>query len=303
MSIIIEASTWDPEQPAPAWFKGRANTTRTDRDVMAFMWHQTDVEGGFGVSSQAIARHDGDGRAALMERFEGSEYLRKKELDAGKDGDVGEPYHYVYRPQENEVIALWHPSRYTYHGNGGSAYTIGCAIDGKYPGDEIDPDAIGFAWVSIMEHAREAGFEPPELEYHRQHDDMRGKDPGEDVALVVDELARCFAVKLNPEHTTGSGRTVPMSWRAGTGGISEPEHDTLNIATMPSSKEDPRVKVMQEHLLAHHFGPSGLVGDDGAPDGEPGPGTERELRAFQSGQGLQADAVAGPSTWAALHAF
>jgi hypothetical protein len=303
MTSIIEASTWDPDQPAPTWFKGKAGTTRTAADVPAFLWHQTAVAGGFGVSSQALARHDGDEKAALMERFTGSEYLRQQELDQGKDGDVGEPYHYVYRPQENEVLAVWHPSRYTYHGNGGNSYSIGCAIDGKYPGDEFDPDALGFAWVSIVEHARAAGFEPHCLEYHRQHSSGRGGDPGEDVALVVDELARCFAIKLNPEDTTGSGQTVPMSWRADTGVSLEPEHDTLNIATMSSSNEDPRVKDLQGHLLAFGFGPSGLVGSDGAPDGKPGPGTERELRSFQSSRGLQADAVAGPSTWAALHAF
>lgn len=291
---VIESSIF--HGPAPSWCKGSPSKSRSPAEIIGVCAHITDVSGGFGVSSQALARHDGDRWAALMERFEGSEYLASK----NDDGKAGEPYHYIYRPQEGVVVAVHHPERYMWASHGLNATTIAFAVDGKYPGDALDADALAFAFAAMLEHAMGLGFEFRELCYHRQSSSARGGDPGDQVAPVLEDLARVFAIKVNPDHVVGSGRSVPESWRSSPGSSSSCAHPVLRVESMPSSKRDESVASMQALLLARGYGPAGLLGSDGRPDGKPGTGTARELRSFQGARGLAADAVCGEQTWSAL---
>lgn len=294
---VIEASTWG--LPAPPWFPGRRDTTRQPPDVPIVMWHQTAVSGGFGVSDRAVERNGGR-EPALLERFTGSEHLAAQ----SSDGKAGEPYHYVYRPQERRVLAVWHPSRYTHHGNY-NARTIGIALDGRYPGDDLDEVQLRLAFVAVIGHLRAAGWWPSVIEYHRQHSSARGGDPGEAVAVVVETVAIPFGITADPEHTTNGGQTVPDSWRsplAGGGSSSCDGHPTLDIPSMPSGVFDADVQTLQAQLHARGYGPGGLLGSNGRPDGKPGPGTARELRAFQADRRLAVDAIAGPATWTELFA-
>ena len=281
MTTVIEASTFAPGQTQPPWFRGDVGKSRDPLDVTAWLWHQTAVLGGFGPS-------DLEG---LIRRWEGV-----------SEESPGQPYHNVYSPTHDVVVALYHPEYDTDHGNRANGYSIGCCIDGKYPGDSLDPDRLACAWVAMIEHARGHGFEPALLEYHRQHSSARGGDPGEDIARIVEEQARVFGIGMRPDHATGSGRTVPDSWRTSASAPLSCSHPTLDIAAMASSSRDESVVDLQALLHGRGYGPDGLLGSDGRPDGKPGKGTLRELVGFQWAEDLTPDGIAGPATWAALFA-
>jgi hypothetical protein len=57
---------------------------------------------------------------------------------------------------------------------------------------------------------------------------------------------------------------------------------------------------LQGLLLAAGYGPAGLVGSNGRPDGIAGQKTSDALAAFQQREHLTADRVAGPLTWRKL---
>lgn len=67
---------------------------------------------------------------------------------------------------------------------------------------------------------------------------------------------------------------------------------------------DKHLDQLQGLLMAHGYGPSGLVGRSGRPDGVGGRATRAALGRFQvstdSGTDGKPDYVAGPQTWAAL---
>ena len=60
------------------------------------------------------------------------------------------------------------------------------------------------------------------------------------------------------------------------------------------------VKQVQGLLLAHGFGPEGLVGSNGKPDGIAGSKTQSALSAFNTGLGVEPPTLVSPSTWNAL---
>jgi GH25 family lysozyme M1 (1,4-beta-N-acetylmuramidase) len=57
---------------------------------------------------------------------------------------------------------------------------------------------------------------------------------------------------------------------------------------------------VQGLLLAHGYGPSGLVSSSGLPDGESGPKTEGYLKDFKAKHGLPVDTIVDWPTWWAL---
>lgn len=79
--------------------------------------HQTHVSGGFGVSKRQLRAAAGDHRVALHNRF------RKV------------PYH-VIALRNGDVLVNNRVDAYTYHGNRSNSFSLGVAVDGKWPGDE-----------------------------------------------------------------------------------------------------------------------------------------------------------------------
>jgi peptidoglycan hydrolase-like protein with peptidoglycan-binding domain len=88
------------------------------------------------------------------------------------------------------------------------------------------------------------------------------------------------------------GVVGPKTWEAlrGAGGASRTPtaRPVLREGDMGAD-----VEVLQRQLLRHGFTPGDI-------DGQFGPQTRRSLVAFQRAKGLNADGVAGPSTWLAL---
>lgn len=67
-----------------------------------------------------------------------------------------------------------------------------------------------------------------------------------------------------------------------------------------SSAGEGVVKQVQGLLLAKGFGPDGLVGATGKPDGVAGSKTQSALSAFNTGLGVEPATLVSPSTWHAL---
>ena len=77
------------------------------------------------------------------------------------------------------------------------------------------------------------------------------------------------------------------------GGIMIP----LDLAAIPSSDYDPAVALVQGCLLAHGYGPDGLVGSSGRPDGKAGAKTEDALSAFREASGRGAGTEVSGQVW------
>lgn len=60
------------------------------------------------------------------------------------------------------------------------------------------------------------------------------------------------------------------------------------------------VERIQAMLMSHGYGPTGLVGRDGLPDGQGGPQTREAVGRFQADAQLQKDFKVGELTWWAL---
>lgn len=118
--------------------------------------------------------------------------------------------------------------------------------------------------------------------------------------------AKANPTKASPTKTKPA-KTRPADWRK------EIPHamDTVNLArvTRKSSTwvRGPVVRRLQGLLLADGFGPAGLTGGDGRPDGVAGPATRAALGAAQkkhrTGKATAPatpDYIAGSGTWRAL---
>ena len=68
-----------------------------------------------------------------------------------------------------------------------------------------------------------------------------------------------------------------------------------SLSTLREGSRGPRVRMLQSMLNQKDF-------NAGTPDAIFGPKTTRAVKAFQRAEGLRADGVVGPKTWAALHA-
>jgi GH25 family lysozyme M1 (1,4-beta-N-acetylmuramidase) len=78
------------------------------------------------------------------------------------------------------------------------------------------------------------------------------------------------------------------------------ERPTLDLRYIPSSVSRVDVAMLQGALLGRGFGPAGLVGLDGLPDGKAGPKTRAALVELRVRHGLDPIPVCDGATWAAL---
>lgn len=160
---------------------------KTPRDlskVDTICIHQTAVMGGYGVSKGQINRAKGNRRKALHQRF------------------WKVPYHYVLL-RTGDILINNHPKAYTYHGNRCNSFSIGFAIDGKWPGDEWDQtfqDLCKFALTYAVKNARKEGANIQYVTPHGSWSRMRRGDPGHIiwhwvVVPVMLEMGLEFSVK------------------------------------------------------------------------------------------------------------
>lgn len=158
--------------------------------------HQTAVGGGFGLSERLLGRHQGQMVGARQARYRDT------------------PYHGIYSPMDRASVVQWPAWVHSFHGNGGNKYSVGWAYDGKLPGDVLDLHGARSALRHFVTAMREVGAELRYIEAHRQHSSQRGGDPGVGIwSLIVRPLLAELGLEERPQHTTGSGLTLPDDWR------------------------------------------------------------------------------------------
>jgi hypothetical protein len=197
---LYVAPSFAARGPYPAHLKGRSlHSFRAPADVTAVCVHQTDVRGGFGA----------DSLEARALRYGGTSLAKR-----------GTPYHYVISPKDDAVVAVWHPRVYTFHGDRANAYSIGLAVDGRYPGDPVDGDQLAEGFRLAIEHARECGYlrSGGWIEAHAQHRGDRGRDPSPEPYRAFELAAFRLSIFSRPQHVTravtgGIGRALPIEWR------------------------------------------------------------------------------------------
>ena len=80
---------------------------------------------------------------------------------------------------------------------------------------------------------------------------------------------------------------------------SESHEGIMPVVDIATASQETVMRV-QGLLLSHGFGPEGLVGEDGHPDGIPGQKTTAALSAFNSIIGAQESTLVSPQTWYCL---
>lgn len=184
-------------------WKGKAEP-RPIMNVTAITVHQTYVI--FGVSKKLLREHDGDRRAALLDRF------------------TAAPYHVVALDSGGWI---WNNpwGRYTYHGGPLNQDSVGFCVEARH-------DTLASQWregkhsewteakAENARHAlkrtigllRESGAPLREIWCHRQGSKSRGRDPGELIFRdVVAPVAREAALTI-PVGFTRGGSTIPREW-------------------------------------------------------------------------------------------
>jgi hypothetical protein len=190
---------------------------RAPSAVNGIVLHQTACS--FGVTARAIAAADGDEQLARARRA-----LRM-------------PYHAIafrkgFVANANEL------RRYTYHANRLNGPTLGLAIEGLYSGlvddpntapDEADRSTWGgdpqdvtedvlragrFGLRFLVEEGRAIGMPIEFLYAHRQSNDKRRSDPGEELwrRLAIEYGVGVLGLTLRQDFTVGRGRPVPVNW-------------------------------------------------------------------------------------------
>jgi len=178
--------------------KGKIESRLVD-NVVGICIHQTAVE--YGVSKRQI----------------------EAEIRAGEQVPVQAALHHRFYKVPYHVVALrcgdilynndfW---RYTYHGNGCNSFTLGLAIEGKYPGSswtgfnvETAREALRFA----VNKGREEGCPISLVTSHRQWSKNRKNDPGRQIwSDVVIPLLSELNLELDPRFG-GGGNAVPDEW-------------------------------------------------------------------------------------------
>lgn len=125
-----------------------------------------------------------------------------------------------------DVILSERATRYTHHGNGANAESIGLGLEGHFPGlvkdykpgtyhdlDAFTIETFRAAMRLSVTKRREEGCPITEVEHHRQHSAQRLGDAGEGIHKeVVIPMAKELNLRIAYERTTGSGKVITSDW-------------------------------------------------------------------------------------------
>jgi hypothetical protein len=182
----------------PREFAKARKRPRTLAVIDTIVIHQTAVAGGFDLSKRMLDRHRGNSAEARQARYRDT------------------PYHGVFSPKDQASIVQWPAWAHTFHGNNSNATSLGWAIDGKFPGDELALPGARAALRHFVIAMRDAGVPLRFVEAHRQHSAQRAADPGVEVwTKLVRPLLGELKLEERATRTTGTGLSLPPEWLTG----------------------------------------------------------------------------------------
>lgn len=169
---------------------GHDNPRPTER-VDTICFHQTYVKGGFGYSKR-LAKKIGP-RAALHRRFEKVPY----HIVVLRNGDI-----------------LWNNDvwEYTFHGGRCNRFSIGLAVDGRYPGDPFDDFMVETTHKAIALAKWKSAQQGANLQFVTAHgvwSKRRLADPGGEIwERGVMPMVERFDLQLSARGPRDGGETI-----------------------------------------------------------------------------------------------
>ncbi|WP_285103897.1 peptidoglycan-binding domain-containing protein [Promicromonospora sp. MEB111] len=216
------------------------------------------------------------------------EHMRELEDIGQSRFGHGISYNVLVFPSGRPYQGVSFSRRGTHTGDHNSTVRSVCFV-GNFEHDTPTPAALATAAAIIAEGRGELWERDAPVKGHRDYKDTAC--PGDHLYAHLDDLAAGKASPATPTPTAPAQEDYDMRTL-----------DLTKAATKPVKGED--VAKLQGLLLAHGYGPRGLVGTSGRPDGIAGKVTRQLLGKFQAktGTGTKAgpDYIAGPRTWLAL---
>ncbi len=196
-----------PVRPERFRLRGGKVWKRNPKDVTGIVIHQTGVH--YSVSGNQIEAAGGDRHEALHRRG----LLLKAHMVVfnGKTAGV----------RCNHALHVTPLDWFLYHGHGLNSRSLGIEIEGNYPmkmKEELaSPELVRAAREAIkymVQKGRRMGMPIKYIWAHRQSSKNRGRDPGEELwkKVVLEYAVPVLGLKLQPDLTTGTGRSIPSRW-------------------------------------------------------------------------------------------
>jgi N-acetylmuramoyl-L-alanine amidase len=132
----------------------------------------------------------------------------------------------------------------------------------------------------------------PEIEFHDRSDYAAWII--NNVELIGETIAKAFC-KADGKQYIAPGTTAPDLGYTVLNGIKLKILDLSRADQQSVTGED--VDLMQGLLMAHGYGPDGLTGNSGRPDGSAGAQTRKHLGNFQQSKNIDVDHICGAQTW------
>lgn len=194
-------------------------------------------------------------------------------------GENGVAAHYVVRSSDGHITQMVRENRISWHANGANDYSVGIEHEGwiSEPGQFYTAELYRES-AKLVQHLCSSWDIPQDRDHIIAHSEAPGAThtdpgPGWDWDYFM-KLVRGESVSAEP----------PAQWTVAESGFATVAADRAN---------PPQTAKTAQHLLNQH-------GGDLKVDGVFGPTSATATEEFQRAEGLTADGVAGPETFAAL---
>lgn len=241
----------------------------------------------YGLAGEIAVHHTvthADGDTPADER----EHMRQLEDIGQSRFSRGISYNVLVFPSGRAYQGVSFSRRGTHTGGHNSTVRSVCFV-GNFEHDKPTPAALATAAAIIAEGRGELWRRDAPVKGHRDYKDT--ECPGDHLYAHLDDLAAGKPSPTAPKPTAPAQEDYDMD-----------KLDLRNAAQKPVKGR--HVGNLQGLLLAAGYGPAGLVGSNGRPDGIAGAATRAAVGKFQvktgTGTASKADYVVAGRTWRAL---
>lgn len=221
----------------------------------------------------------------------GDDYAAVRAVEAITEGRFGWGMAYTFLITPAGLIFEGHPiDRVGAHTQDHNTIGAGIAWVGNYDAHE-PPAAMVSATAELLRHGKAEGWWS-DVKLDGGHRDTKPTAcPGKHAYALIDDINRAASAGPRPDPAPPAQEDYDM--------------DTINLRNAGRTPVTGRhVGNLQGLLMAAGYGPRGLVGKSGRPDGIAGKSTRAALGEFQvktgTGAAGKADYIVGPRTWSML---